>query len=358
MNNVTPIRKYDGLKMNQTPLEAQARLQELQAFVRTNMVPGVDYGIIQGTEKPTLCQPGAQKLAEIYGLAHDYEDVKCIEDWDKPLFFYRKKCIVTERATSIFVCSGVGSCNSREDRYGWRWVEKEMIPRGLDPETLQRRVAWSFRSEIPPGVDLSKLQSRERTGRNGNPYTQFLYGDEYRIPNQEIETLVNTVEKMATKRSLVAAMIAATRCAGIFTQDVEDLPAAAFGAVNTSRSWGAPESDDEEGAATVPAFERYCARIEQATTRKELDDIYRAFNADEDLSDSEKGELAARCGARAQKLGVAKTQARTAAAGERMRSRAANMRGEKAPAAPGSSPRASSVAASGWDDAPAAEHRP
>jgi len=315
------------------------------------MVLDEDYGVINGTWKPTLYQPGAQKLAEIYGLAHDYEDVKTIEDWDKPLFFYRKKCIVTERSTGIFVCSGVGSCNSREDRYGWRWVGKDEVPKGLDIDTLQRRQSWAFKSEIPVGVDLSKLQKREFRSRKDEAYFKFLYGEDYRIPNPDVETLVNTFEKMATKRALVAAIIAATRCAGIFTQDVEDLPASAFGKANTERSWGS--DDDEDGAATASTLERYAALIAQATTRKSLDDIFRTFSNDEDLSDAEKADLQTHCQARANKLGVAKTQARTQAASDRMKDRAANMRGEKPPQPAASAPR-SHVAAAGWDDGPAA----
>jgi hypothetical protein len=205
------ISEYDGLVMVVAPLEALKRVQELQAFVKTVMKAGVDYGVIPGTGgKPSLFQPGAQKLCEIYGFAVEYANVDgSILDWQTPLFFFRKRCILTSRRDGRFVCDGVGSCNSREDRYAYRWVSERDIPRGMDKSSLRSRTK----------------------GKRGEEYTQ------YRLPNDDIYSLVNTMEKMAAKRALVHATLNATRSSGQFTQDVEDLPREAFGAEDKHRSW-------------------------------------------------------------------------------------------------------------------------
>ena len=190
---------YDGLAMVVTPTEAEERLKQLQDFVRKTMVPDVDFGVIPGTDKPTLYQPGAQKLAEIYGFAIAYEDARPpIERWDAepPFFAYFKKAIITSRRDGRFLGSGIGSCNSRESRYGGRWV---------------------FERDVPRHLDLRSLRSKEFNGKRG-PFRKFL------VPNEEICSLVNTIEKMACKRALVHAVIAVTRSSGMFTQDVEDLP--------------------------------------------------------------------------------------------------------------------------------------
>src|ERR1019366_4062338 len=42
------------------------------------------------------------------------------------------------------------------------------------------------------------------------------------VPNPDIADLVNTLEKMADKRALVAATLLATGCSDIFTPDLED----------------------------------------------------------------------------------------------------------------------------------------
>lgn len=198
----TPIDGSDGgLVMIVSPKESLKRLQQLQAFVQSVMVKEVDYGVIPGTTKPTLYQPGAQKLAEIYGFSATFEDVETVEDWEKPFFLYRKRCVLKARRDGRYIGNGIGSCNSKEDRYAWRWV----------PE-------WN----LSPHVDKAGLQSREKRGQRG----KFLV---YRVPNEDIFSIVNTLEKMACKRALIHAVIGATRSAGIFSQDLDDIPAEAFG---------------------------------------------------------------------------------------------------------------------------------
>ncbi len=187
---------YEGLTMVVAPQVALRRLGELQAFVKEVMVPNIDYGVIPGTEKPTLLQPGAQKLCEIYGFTPSFLDMNKLEDWDKPLFHYEVKCQLTSRRDGLLIGEGIGSCNSREKRYAGR---------------------WAFDNEIPAGINKATLKKKEgKSKKNGRPYTQFF------IPNDDIFTLVNTIRKMACKRALVMATIGATRSSALFTQDMED----------------------------------------------------------------------------------------------------------------------------------------
>jgi hypothetical protein len=232
-----------------SPAEALRRIQELQAFVKEVMVEGVDFGVIPGTEKPTLLQPGAQKLCEIYGFAFSFEDSKTLEDWSAPLFHYEMRCVLTSRRDGRFIGDGIGSCNSKEKRYAGR---------------------WAFDNEIPPGVDKSTLKRREgKSKKNGRPYTQFF------VANDDIYSIVNTMKKMACKRSLVHAVIGATRSAGIFTQDVEDLPREAFGKPDASRSWEdePEETPKQEGpsAEQKALFEELMTALLDARTMSDLD---------------------------------------------------------------------------------------
>lgn len=191
---------YRGLELVATPDEARSRLAELQAFVQTAMVKGEDYDTLPGVDKPTLLQPGAQKLAEIYGLAHQFVAVESVKDWDRGFFYFEYKCILKSRRDGAHVGEGIGSCNSREARYAGRWL---------------------FSSELPRGIDKSKLRRRERVSqKTGKPFVQYLG------PNEDPYSLVNTIQKMAAKRSYVHAVLAATRSSALFTQDVEDAPEA------------------------------------------------------------------------------------------------------------------------------------
>src|SRR5277367_2639971 len=99
---------------------AKQRLAEFQSFVQGYLVEGEDFGKIPGAPKPILLKPGADKLCELYGLADDYEFIVRVEDFDKNLFDYMIKCILTDRRRGCLVSTGLGSCNSFEKKYRWR----------------------------------------------------------------------------------------------------------------------------------------------------------------------------------------------------------------------------------------------
>jgi hypothetical protein len=209
------------------PAEAKMQLTKLQEFIRSVMVDGEDYGTIQGTAKPTLYKPGAEKLCEIYGLTPTFEVVEKIEDWQAGFFYYSVRCTLTSRRNGMVYAQGVGSCNSKETKYRYRWVPAEEVPPGVDRAGLvQRRTSkWVFGSEVPEGLDKGRLPKEERTSRKtGKPYTVYDIGQVlYRIENDEGYSVANTVLKMAKKRAHVDATLSATRSSGIFTQDIEDL---------------------------------------------------------------------------------------------------------------------------------------
>jgi hypothetical protein len=181
----------EGMTMVVGPQEAKKRLMELQSFVKSVMHRGEDFGLIPGVKKPCLFKPGAEKLSEIYGLVPSYIVDTATEDWDKTFFYYRIRCQL--RRGDRPVSEGLGSCNSREDRYAWRWSDEKYLP---------------------PGIDKSLL--RKKKGK---------WGWTFRIPNDDLCSQANTILKMAKKRAFVDAVITATRSSGLFTQDVEDLPA-------------------------------------------------------------------------------------------------------------------------------------
>ncbi len=185
-----------GMSFVMTADEAAKQVQELQRFVKNQMKEGSDYGIIPGTgDKPTLLKPGAEKLTEIYGLAPLVEIVGKIEDFDKPLFDYTVKVTLVKKNGGYSVAEGIGSCNSMESKYRYRWVFESQLPRYIDRESCQTK-------------DINTRRGRVKL---------------YRIENDDIFSLKNTILKMAKKRALIDAVLSATRSSGIFTQDMDDL---------------------------------------------------------------------------------------------------------------------------------------
>jgi hypothetical protein len=175
-----------------SPEDAAKNIAELQRFVQSQMKQGLDYGTIPGTDKPTLLKPGAERLCEMYGYAISASVTHRIEDWEHGRFHYEVRCDLVHKRTGTLVASGVGSCNSMESRYRFRWAWPEQVPAGVNEETLVTR--------------------KTRSGKV-----------QYRLVNDDPYSLVNTILKMAKKRALVDAALSATRSSGIFTQDVEDM---------------------------------------------------------------------------------------------------------------------------------------
>lgn len=176
--------------------DMKQRLSLVQTFFKEVMVRDQDYGIIPGTDKPTLLKPGAEKLCEFYGFGITVKKLE--ETADKQTGYYRAIVTVAlvSKRTGAIVAEGVGEANTLEGRYRWRWV----------PE-------W----KLPAGVDKAGLKAEERRDKSGRPYLM------YKVENEDPWALWNTVLKMAKKRALIDAVLSATRSSGIFTQDVEDL---------------------------------------------------------------------------------------------------------------------------------------
>lgn len=156
------------------------------------MQQGTDYDILPGTSKPGLLKAGAELLARLYNLVADTQIVNSVErtEQEVPYFQYDAECRLSN-GHGEFVGNGVGSCNSAEPQYAFRWVFDEELPRDIkNPEELRRR---------------------EVGGRK-----------QYRVSasREEVFGAANSIKKKAKKRAFVDAMLTVT-CAGrIFTQDV------------------------------------------------------------------------------------------------------------------------------------------
>jgi hypothetical protein len=181
---------------------------------------GVDFGAIPGTDKPTLLKPGAEKLATLFHLHPRFELLGKLEDWDKGRFFYRYSCKLFAR-DGTFVGEGVGSCNSLEERYRWRQAKP------VCPECGQETI---FRSKYPPKDNPHMPPGWYCWKKRGGCGLVFAHDDPGiteqdvgRIENPEPFGLVNTIDKMAQKRALVAAVLITTGASEFFTQDIEDL---------------------------------------------------------------------------------------------------------------------------------------
>ena len=230
---------------------ALARRAAIVEFTRRIMVRDQDFGEIPGATKPTLLKPGAEKLCNFFGLEPEFTPIVEDIDWTGAqhggeVFCYaRYRCRLLREGRVVGV--GEGSCNSWEAKYRYRWVGGEQVPESLDcahlPKRGVRRTVCEFdfaieRAETTgaygkPAEHWQRLRDAIRAGtarevekptRRGAAVAWEIDVDAafYRIPNPDVADVVNTIQKMAQKRALVAATLLATSASEFFTQDVED----------------------------------------------------------------------------------------------------------------------------------------
>lgn len=225
VREVRPVESTTAALMPAMTIDQMvARYNALVEATRKVLRADVDYGRVAGKgSKPTLLKPGAEKLAALFGLRPRFEILEKIEDWDAGFFYYLYRCRLYRNGE--IVAEGDGSANSREKKHRWRMV----------PE-------W----EVTP--DLGEPARWEaRTSKGGKPYKVAIY------ENREPYDLVNTLQKMAQKRALVAAVLIATGASEFFTQDLEDLaygPEGGNGNGHTQASQQATRQERQKGGDT------------------------------------------------------------------------------------------------------------
>jgi len=96
--------------------QLQAHYAELMRIRDSMMKSQVHFGVIPKCgDKPTLLQPGAQLLAQIYGLTHEFAvDSRCEATGH---YLYTVTCKMIRRDTREYVGCGQGSCSTQEKRF-------------------------------------------------------------------------------------------------------------------------------------------------------------------------------------------------------------------------------------------------
>lgn len=95
-------------------LEAQVHLVR-EAMERT-LVKGVHYGTIPGTQKPSLWQPGAEMIAQLFQFQTELVRTDQHEDWDKGIFAYTYKCRLVNRHGEL-ITEREATCSTGEKKY-------------------------------------------------------------------------------------------------------------------------------------------------------------------------------------------------------------------------------------------------
>lgn len=200
--------------------DLKRQVQCIQQVMREVMHDKEHYGTIPGCgNKPTLLQPGAQKLALTFGFAAEY----VVRQTDKPGGHreYEVRCKLTTRSAGLLMGEGVGCASTMESKYRFR---TQAVDTG---EQIPGDYQQNKGSYAAKGMKAQKLGDR------------WAWCKVEKVEHDNPADYYNTILKMAKKRAYVDAVLTATAASDIFTQDIEDDP----------ELHGAPESGGTTGGS-------------------------------------------------------------------------------------------------------------
>ncbi len=216
----------------QTAVQVKAQVTAIQEVLHGVMKRDVHYGIIPGTQKPTLYKAGAEMLLTTFRIAVDPE----IEDLstDDEIRYRVKLRGIANAETRLgnisghIVGAGVGEASTNEEKYKWRGAHGE--GEWNDTPEDRRRIKWGSKWGQQQGERIETQTKQIRT---------------------QPADLANTVLKMAKKRAQIDLCLTALSASDVFDQDIEDLPTELTqGAVSPKAQSAPPQRSQGDGFAT------------------------------------------------------------------------------------------------------------
>lgn len=202
-NELTPSRPNANTAMTiasvvaeggaMTVAQIKANRQLMREVMKELMEEGVHYGVIPGTDKPTLLKPGAELLLLVFRvnaepIVEDLSTSDCIR--------YRVKVKGVHAPTDIVVGWGGGECSTDEEKYRFKatYNQREWESTPVD----RRRVKYGYNKFERREFEVNQIRT--------NP-----------------ADAANTVLKMALKRAKSDLALAVTGASDVFLQDAEEM---------------------------------------------------------------------------------------------------------------------------------------
>lgn len=213
--DIQPVNKID---------DAKGHYQVIVDFIKSVMKDGTDYGKLPGMSKPTLYKPGAEKLIQLFNLRPEFQQLEAVTDWsgkdhglDEPIFHYRYKCVLhyprfpKHGEVTRAVGEGIGSCNSLEKKYRYRQQNRK-CPKCGKETIFTSKDDGSFYCWTKKDGCGAKYPAN---------HTEILNQPTSLIKNPDIYEMVNTIDKMAQKRALIAGVLITCGVSEFFSQDMD-----------------------------------------------------------------------------------------------------------------------------------------
>lgn len=197
-----------------TPANVIKQVNVIQEVMRSVMKVDEHYGIIPGTQKPSLYKAGAEKLSLTFRLRPEYTITKTeLAGGHRE---YEALCTLIHIPTGQIVGQCAGSATTMEGKYRYRGGEKLPTGQAVPKEYWNLKKAGKLDEAQTliggPGFSAGKIAGAWQICTLGEKQEHDNPADYY-----------NTVLKMAQKRAYVSTVLGATAASDIFTVDVEDM---------------------------------------------------------------------------------------------------------------------------------------
>lgn len=193
------------------------------------------YGVIPGTQRPTLLKPGAEKLLFVFRLGAKYNTITI--DRGDGHREYNSDCTIYDISNGQELGTASGSCSTLESKYRYRNVSDfEVLDEEIPKDAKEKKK--EYRSQ---GLGMKQVDGVWRWVR---------YRDSQRTENPDIADVYNTALKMSQKRALIATTLNVLAVSDMFTQDTEDFLDTPDGRVDkrTGEFVGEPSSNKGHGS--------------------------------------------------------------------------------------------------------------
>jgi hypothetical protein len=118
IQEMQPIKQnlsiIEGVDINEVQNTMQ-KIRQFQKVIQNTLNPNYDYGVVPGTNKPTLLKPGAEKILMLMGLRSEFEVLESTRNFEDGFFQYQVKCKLYK--DEVLITEGLGACNTKETKY-------------------------------------------------------------------------------------------------------------------------------------------------------------------------------------------------------------------------------------------------
>lgn len=227
-----------GAEIKQRAAQLKEYLDGVREAVKSVMTEGPDgdYGTIPGTKKPTLLQPGADKLMGLFGLRVTY-DTHETEGTDGR---YDVRVAAKLWRGDVLMGESTARASSYESKWRYRFGSRVCPQCGKD--TIRKSKYADEQTGQKGWYCHAKAGGCGAQFRENDP--AIVEQEVGKIQNTDIVDVYNTVLQVAQKRAKVAVVRTALRLTDMFTQDVGD--------PETPRAEDEPDRPDSADAALAP----------------------------------------------------------------------------------------------------------